>query len=66
MEQIDLFRFVNSAKLCFSSPRRRTLQESIALPEIDEPGTLPEFFLFEEQSIRNLVDVMSDPNDESS
>jgi hypothetical protein len=34
----------------------------MAVRELREPGTLPEFFLVEEQSIRLLLDVMSKPD----
>jgi hypothetical protein len=62
MDQIDLFRLVNPTMLLFSPSPRRTLPGNIALPELDGPGTLPELFLIEEQSVRNRVDVMSETN----
>jgi hypothetical protein len=39
---------------------RQTLEWHLALAELHETGTSSELFLIEEQSIRNLVDVMNE------
>jgi hypothetical protein len=40
----------------------RLSRRTSRVAEQDEHATLPEFFLVEEQPVRNLVDVMSEPN----
>jgi hypothetical protein len=62
IDEIDLFWFVNPFKSCLLPSLRQTLQSHITLPEFGEARTLSELFLVEEQSIRILVNMISEPN----
>jgi hypothetical protein len=60
IDEIDLLWFVNASKSCLLPSVRQTLQWQFALPEFEEARILSELFLVEEQSIRILVNVMSE------
>jgi hypothetical protein len=60
MDQINLFWFIDSSKLCVLPPPRQIPQWRLALPQLHEPETLSELFLIEEQSVWTLFDVTSE------
>jgi hypothetical protein len=62
MDQTDLFRLIDPSKFRFSPLLQQIRLRCMTLAELCEEMILSELLLIEEQSIRNLVDMMNEPN----